>query len=236
MSDPNTNFAFFNKAIKPPFLFNQVYDINGSNEASLNLSLYTEFTFLYGTDIVFIERDPNEPENILGEFLQKKISRGTPMRLFLEDTEQWGGAGDIYSKFGIQITDECTLHCPKITFDQARSGLFPKYNDLIYVVKSKKLFEIKHIEDETSPAFYLLGNRSCYRIDCKLYVYDHSEIGTDSSIPIEVQALDNIINNPATNTDWNPQEKEVEKFNLPIENIKVSELIVDTAEKDPLLG
>lgn len=238
MSNPNTKFMFFDphQGIVPPFTFTKVLDINESNESSLYLSIYNEFTYQHGTDVIFIERTPNEAEEIFGEYLQKKISRGTPMRLFVEEVEMWNGAGDTYTKFGLQVNDECTLHCPKIAFEQSRPGLYPKYNDLIYLVNAKKLFEITHIEDETSPAFYLLGNRSCYKISCKTYAYDHSEISDDISIPTEIQALDKLVNNPITGIDWDIQEKEISRSNKKVEQIKIAEQIIDSTENDPLLG
>lgn len=243
MANPNTAFTFFNAASGtpvsglPPFKMNAVYDIGGSNEASLYNSVYTEFAWLYGTDIVFIERETYDAEPVFGEFMGKAFTRGTPMRLFVEETDGWGGGGgDQYTKFGIEVTDECTIFCPKITFEQARPGLYPKYHDLIYVPKAKKLFEIKHIEDELPPAFYLLGNRSGYVFTCKTFVYDHSEIIAGDGIPEEIVALDKLIldvNNAPVYEEIN--KTETEKTNDPIQTIAHSGLL-DNSEVDPLTG
>ena len=88
MANPDTKFPFFDVSAgstPPPFEMNAIYDINGSNEASLYNSIYTEFAYLYGTDVILIERDVKNEEPIFGEFLNKVISRGTPMRLFVSD-------------------------------------------------------------------------------------------------------------------------------------------------------
>lgn len=237
MADPTTNFEFFNPTLKKgPYKFNEIYDPNGSNECSLYLSVYNEFVHLYGTDLIYIERSPNEEEAIFGEFLAKAMIKGFPMRLFKEEVEGWGGSGDIYSKFGLQIQDECTIYCPKITFAQYTNGKFPKYNDLFYSVNAKKLFEISHIEDELPPSFYLLGNRSGYVFTCKTYVYDHAEIKDDSSIPLEIQGLDKVLIDPSTGQMYDIDEKETDMNNEKIESVEVSGDLVDDTEIDPLMG
>lgn len=226
----------------PPYKFNQTYDLNESNEANLFNGIYSEFTFLYGTDIIFLPREVNKEETTFGEYLSATIEKGFPIRLFLEEVEAWSGNGDMYSKFGLQVTDECTLYCNKLTFNQATSnpeatgGVFPKQGDLIYINKSQKLFQISHIEDEVKPAFYLLGNRAGYKIQCKLFSYTHEEISQDVSagIPEAVMALDNLLNNimtPSATAELLP-EKEIVNNNKPIQKEAVP--VIDTFETDPL--
>lgn len=226
----------------PPFKFNNTYDINSSNEANTYNNIYSEFAYLYGTDIIFLPREVNKEETTFGEYLAATIERGYQIRLFLEETQAWSGNGDMYSKFGLQITDECTLYSNKLTFTQATSsdsltgGLYPKQGDLIYIVKSQKLFQISHIEDEVSPTFYLLGNRAGYKIQCKLFTYHHEAISqaTDSGIPEAIQALDNLLDNIMTPeaTAVRLEEKEFVNNNQPIQTS--ANPIIDTLETDPL--
>lgn len=237
--NPSTNFAFFDvgSTAMPAYKFNEVYDINGANEASLYNSIYNEFTWHYGTDVVFVEKAVYESEPVFGEFIAKVYNRGTPMRLFIEQVDGWAGGGDLYSRFGIQITDECTIYCPKITFEQYLPGLYPKYGDLIYVPKSRKLFEVKHIEDELPPTFYLLGNRAGYVLSCKAFVYDHSDIVEGEGIPEEVTALDKLILDVQTNL---PKYDEIDSKEIQNQNDKFTEIahttVIDHSEIDPLLG
>lgn len=221
----------------PPFKFNNTYDINASNEANTYNNIYSEFAYLYGSDIIFLPREVNKEETTFGEFLAATIERGYQMRLFIEESEAWSGNGDLYSKFGLQITDECTLFCNKLTFNQATEGIYPKQGDLIYIVKSQKLFQISHIEDEISPTFYLLGNRAGYKIQCKLFSYHHESINQDpdSGIPQAIQALDNLLDNIIEpEASASPLEtKEFTNNNKPIQT-QANPLIDDT-EQD-LLG
>lgn len=218
----------------PPFLFVQSYDIEQSNEASLYNSIYSEHTFLHGSDVTYIPREVGTSEPIFGEYLAAMFEQGFPMRLFLEEMEAWGGGGDIFSKFGLQVTDECTLFCNKTTFAQAAPNEYPKQGDLFYIHKSQKLFELSHVEDEISPAFYLLGNRSGYKMQCKLFSYSHQAISQDpdSGIPTAIQALDSLLQDTNTNEQVTLETKEVRNNNQNIISSAIS--VLDNSELDPL--
>ena len=209
-----------------PFKFNDNYDLGAAGEANTYNQIYAEGCYLFGSDVVFMPRTTNNPEPIFGEYLASSIDKGFPMRLFVEDVTNWNGGGDLYSKFGLQVTDETTFHCPKISFEQlqALNPIYPKQGDLVYYVKGKKLFEILHIEDETQPGFYVFGNRNSYVLKCKAYSYDHMEISTDVSIPAEVSSL-----NSLATQDQNHNN------DIIISTI-VAETILDRSEVDPITG
>ena len=218
-----------------PYLLNATYPLSGSNEAANFDSIASEFYYLYGTDITFLPREQNKEETTFGEYLSSVFNQGIPTRLFIEEVEAWSGNGDMYSKFGLQVTDECTLYCTKSFFTQQTSGVYPKQGDLMYVNKSQKLYVISHIEDEIQPAFYLLGNRSGLKIQCKLFMYNHEVISQEvsSGIPTAIQALDNLLDDLDGNKvtidqkEFNQNNKPIQQSSLPIINI---------SEVDPLLG
>lgn len=224
-----------------PFYMNQVHGLNAPTEANLYDNIASEFYWLYGSDVTFLPREVNKEETTFGEYLSATINKGVPMRMFLEEVEAWSGNGDIYTKFGLQVTDECTLYINKTSFtnatsgSEAPSGLFPKQGDLIYINKSNKLFQISHIEDEVQPAFYLLGNRAGYKFQCKLFMYTHELISQEvsSGIPQAIQAIDNLLQDLEGNTVLLP-EKEFNQNNSPIQTSALP--IIDTTEVDPLMG
>lgn len=231
-----------------PFRFNQNYDITQSSEAHLYNSIFAEATHMMGSDVVYIERTLNNPEPIFGEYLSATLDNGIPMRLFLEETTAWGGAGDMYQKFGLAPSDESTFYCPTLTFHQAKinpdynsldplSEQFLKFNpkvgDLIYYVNGKKLFEIQHIENEAQPGFYVFGNRNSYQMKCKVYSYQHEDIDyTDVGIPDNIKALDNTMT--INNIDYDIITNEETNFNTPITN--ANSTLLDNTEVDPLRG
>ena len=217
-----------------PYLLNQTYEITGSNEANAMDRLASEWYYLYGTDMSFLPRDVNKEETTFGEYLSAVYDRGIPLRMFIEEVEAWSGNGDMYSKFGLQVTDECTLWCNKSFFTEQTSGIYPKLGDLVYVDKTQKLFQINHIEDEIQPAFYLLGNRSGFKIQCKLFAYNHEEITQDVSagVPTAVMALDALLDDIEGNPPATLPDKEFNQNNAKI--IDSNTLIINTTEDDPL--
>ena len=216
-----------------PFYMNQTYKLDEPKEANLFDNIASEFYYLYGTDVTFLPREVNKEETTFGEYLSAVFNRGILLRCFIEEVEAWGGGnGDMYTKFGLQVTDECTLYINKTSFTaatkstEAPSGLFPKQGDLMYVTKSKKLFQISHIEDEVQPAFYLLGNRAGYKIQCKLFMYNHEVISQSPSagIPEAIQALDGLLNDlegnivPLETKEFNQNNKPVQQSAIPVIN------------------
>ena len=170
-----------------PFLFNNQVD---NIEAETYGGIFEECTHLFGTDVKYVKRTLAFEEPIFGEFLAKAATEGVDMRLFVEQVEMFEGAGDMYSKFGLQLGDEMTVHGPKVTFSDA--GVLPRPQDLILHVPSDKLFEITHVQDDKDgAAFYPLGNNFGYRITCKLYNHDYSETENVVNYP-ELQALDDM--------------------------------------------
>lgn len=227
---------------KAPFRFNENYDINEAGEANTYNNIFAESTHLHGSDVVYIERTLHGAEPIFGEYLASTLTKGTPMRLFLEETTAWGGAGDMYSKFGLQVQDEATFYCPTITFLQAKYDeetkefipFYPKVSDLIYFVKGKKLFEIQHIENEAQPGFFVFGNRNSYVMKCKVYTYDHVEVNQDeyNGIPDEIKAIDSV--KTIADKEYDIIAKEEATFNTPIQT--GSSTVIDNTEKDALFG
>jgi hypothetical protein len=231
-----------------PFVFNRQYSIGQSNEANTLDNIASEFYYLYGSDIVFMPREVGTADQVFGEYLASQIAKGYNIRMFVEEVEAWAGGGDIYSKFGLQVTDECTMYINKTSFFNATAsavsgvpisgtGVYPKQGDLLYHVISKKLYQIAHVEDEIQPSFYLLGNRAGYKFQCKLFTYNYEVISQDVSanIPAAIQALDALMSSPisAGATETLPA-REVRKKNAPVQ--KIATAIIDTSEKDPLAG
>ena len=214
---------------KSAFKFNETYDPDGQNEANTYREIYLEGTWKHGSDVIFIERGSLTPEPVFVESLGETLTRGTPLRMFVEEVEGWGGMGDTFSKFGIRVGDEMTAYCPKELFVRTRPddpNFFPHAGDLVYYVPGKKLFEITSVEDEATPSFYLFGNHLSYKIICRLYNYEHSEVEQDptNGIPDFIKALDL----PAENA------VEIARNEQPWVDYVQTSGVIDETEKDAL--
>lgn len=199
-----------------PFLWNNQ---RNNLEVDTIQGIYEEATYLYGTDLVYVKRTLSQEEPIFGEFLSKVSTEGVPIRLFVEQVEQFDG-GDMYSKFGLQLSDEMTVYGPKITFQDAE--ILPKPQDLILHVPSQKLFEITHVvDDREGAAFYPMGRNFSYKLTCKIYSHDYSETADVINVP-EIANLD-LVNDE----DFDLQNQEVQDS---------GSTFIDTTENDPLTG
>lgn len=213
---------------KTAFKFNERYDVHGQNEANTYREILMEGTWKFGTDIVYIERDRGAVEPVFVETVGEAMKRGTPLRVFVEEVQGWGGMGDTFSKFGIRVGDEMTIYCPKELFRRTRPdepNFYPKAGDLIYHVPGNKLFEITSIEDELPPSFYLFGNEVSWKFSCRTYNYEHSEIdqADDNGIPDVVKILDQAVE----------EQTDIERNTTPWVDYGKSG-IVDESERDPL--
>jgi len=215
--------------------FNATYDKAQSNEANLYDNIASEYLWLHGDDVVFIPREVGVTEEVFGEFLASKFDKGYPFRMFVEEMEAWGGSGDMFSKFGLQVTDECTVWITKTAFSQGASDVYPKQGDILYINKSQKLFEVQGVEDEVKPGFYHFGNKTWYKISSKLFSYNHEIINQSVSagIPDAIQALDNLLA-AVDNSSVSLEAKETMTYNTKIEDI--ADEFVDDSEVDPLQG
>ena len=235
---------FFNNPNDGQFRFTRNFNVNELGEANLYSNIWNESNCLHGVEVFYIERDLGEAEPIFGEYLTSKLQTATRMFLQADNLNNNGGwqNADIYSKLGLGTTDEETFTCPKITFSQAKTNpdpstnetqpylpFYPKQGDLVYHVNSKKLFEVSHVEDEVALG-YIFGNRNAYQLKCKVYMYDHSQVSTDVSMPSEIQALDLIKTINQQIYDVETQEKTA--YNNPIST--EAESVVDDTEEDAL--
>lgn len=218
-----------------PFYINRTYPLSGNNEANLFDNIATEFYWLYGDPVYFLPRTTHKEETSFGEFLSATINNGYYLRMWQDEKEAWAGNGDIYTKFGLQVTDESTFYINLSSFNQATSGLYPKQGDLIYSERSKKLFQINHIENECHPNFYMFGNLTGYKIQCGLFMFNHEQIdqSANNGIPDAVKALDDLLldldNNlvPLDDKEYNQNNKPIITNAIPI---------INNEEIDPLFG
>lgn len=212
------------------FKFNERYDVNQSNESMLYHQILREGVWKHGTDVIFVPRVLNSPEETFGEFLAYQLSHGYPYRFFVEEVEQWGGMGDTYAKFGIRVTDQMTCYIPKedmrvVNQDGSVGELvYPKKGDLVYHVPSQKLFEIAHNEPESHPNFYLFGNQTLvWKFTCTLYSYDHGEVVDDGTLPPGLLEL-----------SMESEEKDFAATNEKYEQGAAT--TIDKTEVDPIFG
>lgn len=225
-----------------PYMMNATFPASGENNDFLTEdSLATEYFLLYGHTMTFMPRELYKADEIFGEYLSPTFEKGYQIRMHVDENQAWGGGGDMYSKFGLQVTDELQAFINKSSFLAQTNNTYPKIGDLLFHHVSNKLFSINGIENEIFPSFYRLGQNNMYKFSCKLFAFNHEVISQDVSgsaptgIPLQIQALDNLLNDlTGTNTMVTLEQKDFNNNNAPI--ISNANSIIDNTEIDPLLG
>lgn len=158
-------------------------------------NLVTQAFDQYGFEVYYIKATDYNPttdlDTIFNEVQNRAYSYIYKLRMYSEEPTMMQGAGDIFSKFGLEIQDEITLYVTRKEFynrmtngeDQDYSegsystlvntedDIRPKISDLIYVPFWKSIFEISFTEDKEN---MFLGFFS-WKLICKKYNHDVSE-------------------------------------------------------------
>ena len=153
------------------------------SEQHLYEDLIIESLGIYGQDVYYIPRTLVNRDSILNEDPAGKFDDAYLLEMYIENTEGFEGAGDLYSKFGLEIRDDATFIVSRRRWE-TRVGTFsdnvvdprPQEGDLIFLPMTNSFFEITFVEDE-SP-FYQLSNLPVYKMQCSLFEYSDEDFET----------------------------------------------------------
>jgi len=164
------------------------------SEQNLYEDLVIESLKIFGQDVYYLPRTIVTRDNVLGEASNSKFDDAYIIEAYIEDIEGFAGAGDLYSKFGLEIRDEATFIISKRQW-QKLIGFWnndidypvPQEGDILFLPMSNKLFEIMFVEHEQP--FYQLSNLPVYKLQCALYEYNEEdfETGVDAIDIIQVK-------------------------------------------------
>jgi hypothetical protein len=168
-----------------PF-FNQKHP----GEQALLESMVIEHIRLFGQDMVYVPREMIQEDRLFGEGKWYKFDDAFTIEMYIESVSGFEGAGDLVSKFGLQVKDRITLIMAQKRFAEEVSLIRtdirrPREGDIIYMPLSNSLFEINFVEHEVP--FYVHGKNYSYKLTCELFTYDHSKMNTGFT---EIDALE----------------------------------------------
>ena len=161
--------VFFSQAVK--------------SEQSLYEDLIVESLQIYGQDIYYVPRTLVNRDSILGEDPASKFDDAYLMEAYIENTDGFEGAGDLMSKFGLEIRDEATFIISRRVWERL-VGKFssnvtdprPQEGDVIFLPMTNSFFEINYVEDDNP--FFQLSNLPVYRMQCSLFEYSEEDFET----------------------------------------------------------
>ena len=139
-------------------------------------------------------------DKILGENAKKSFDVAVPVAMYLVTFDAFGGQGDQFLKFNIQVNDSLTLAVSVLEFQKEivndeRAGPMleakrPREQDLIYLPFNKRLYSITFVEHEQP--LYQGGDRQFWEIRAELHTYGNEEYNTGIEV-IDNQAIEHAI-------------------------------------------
>ena len=154
-----------------------------TGEQDLHESLVTEQIKMFGKNVYYIPRTLVKTDSVFGEDTMSKFEGAFEIEAYIEDNTGFRGDGDMFSKFGVQISDQATFVVSRTRFTAAvddNAELIvegrPNEGDLVYFPMANKIFEIQFVEYEVP--FFTLGKQYTWGLRCELFQYSDEDIDT----------------------------------------------------------
>ena len=154
-----------------------------TGEQNLVGDLVTEQIKMFGKDVYYIPRTIVKNDDTFGEDTLSKFEGAFLIEAYIEDASGFRGDGDMFSKFGVRISDQITFIISRTRFTEAvddNAQLIvegrPNEGDLIHFPMANKTFEIQFVEHEQP--FYQLGKVHVWGLRCELFEYSDEDIDT----------------------------------------------------------
>ena len=169
-----------------PWFDSQFSEEAGNLDSELYADLIEEMIQTKGRDFIYL---PRTVENFDSFFLEDRhpssFNDAITIELYMENVQEWGGQGDMYSKFGLEIRDQATLIVSKRRFTAEVSSILPEIvrpreGDLLLFPNRYdsrvRAFEISYVDKEST--FYQLGDLPTYRLTVRNFEYSGETFDT----------------------------------------------------------
>ena len=171
---------------------NSFFTQGTTGEQDLTESLVIEQIKMFGKDVYYIPRTLVNEDTVFGEDNLSAFNGAHLIEAYIEDANGFRGDGDMFSKFGVRISDQVTFIISRKRFteevdDNAQLIVEgrPNEGDLVYFPLANKTFEIQFVEHEVP--FYQLGKIHVWGLRCELFEYSDEDFDTGVA---EVDAIE----------------------------------------------
>ena len=148
---------------------NYFKNYNSFPQQQLLNDLTREVIQMSGQDVLYLPRSVVKKDDLLGEDSLSKFQSAVDIEVYINIPEGFAGAGDIATKFGLDVQDELNIIVNKERFWQETAMVAPREGDLIYLPLDGNIFESKFVEDEKP--FYTLGKNTVFEMTCEKFVF-----------------------------------------------------------------
>ena len=173
------------------------------SEQRLIQELINEQLTIYGVEVIYLPRKIVKKDQILTEIQSSKFNDNFAIEAYVNNYEGYSGAGDILTKFGMNLKDELTITISRERFEDFISPFLesmpdseievatrPSEGDLIYFPLGQRIFEVKFVEHEKP--FYQLGKNYVYELKCELFEYE-DELGGWEEVTSTTEEIDSVL-------------------------------------------
>lgn len=154
--------------------------IGSKSEQDLMQQITNEIIQMAGADFVYIPRDLVKLDELFHEDTLAKFTKNFTVEMYIDNYQEFLGAGDQISKFGFQLNDQMKLFVSRERFSLIVNRLLPKEGDLVFYPISNHIFEIKYVDDKNP--LYPLGTRNYFALTCEAIKYSHETIDTGTTV------------------------------------------------------
>lgn len=156
--------------------------INYQPQQDLVNDLIIESIQMRGVDLKYIIRDDISDDYLYGESPLAEYTAAIPIEMYIEDVQNFNGDGDLFSKFGLEMTDKVTLLLSQERFKTellSHDIKEPREGDLVFIPFSDSLYEIKKVKYDEE--YYQWGANYTYRLSCELFEFSFENLATGDS-------------------------------------------------------
>jgi hypothetical protein len=173
-----------------------------TGEQDLLEDLVIEQIKMFGKNVYYIPRTLVKEDTVFVEDTLSQFNGAFELEVYLEDAIGFRGDKDMFTKFGLRISDQVTFIVSRKRFTQAvddNAQLIvegrPNEGDLIHFPMVGKTFEIQYVEHEVP--FFQLGKMYVWGLRCELFEYSDEDFNT--GVP-EIDAVETNFANAITLT------------------------------------
>lgn len=179
--------------------------IGSINEQRLIEDLTMETIQIHGHEVYYLPRTSVNLDNVFGEDTLQRFTQQYPIEMYMTNVDGFEGNGELFSKFGITVTDQATFVVSKRRWEEAVGMQAtdlqlpgrPAEGDLIFFPLTGAIFDIKFVKADNP--FFQLGRIYVYTLSCELYVYSSERIdiaGDPTAMPGSLAAKLNLPDGP----------------------------------------
>ena len=162
---------------------NSYFTQGTTGEQDLIENLVVEQIKMFGKNVFYMPRTLVNEDTTFTEDALAKIDDGYEIEAYIEDPTGFTGDGDLFTKFGVRISDQVTFIISRKRFTEAvddNAQLIvegrPNEGDLVYFPMANKIFKIMFVEHEQP--FYQLGKIHVWGLKCELFEFSDEQFDT----------------------------------------------------------